>query len=276
MTNASRFIDLNADLGEGFGAWRMGDDEAMLDIVTSANVACGFHAGDPDIMARTFALAKEKGVAIGAHVSYPDLAGFGRRELPMTPAEIERAVAYQIGAAQAMAAYVGYRITHVKAHGALAHVAGRDARVALALARATRAVDPSLTLLAMARSEQTAACTAIGLNVAHEIFADRAYRDDASLAPRGEDGAVIKDADEANARIAAMLDAAAVIAQSGERLATPIDSICVHGDTPGAVEMARRIRDVLEARGFVLRGFAGDLDARTPLDRASPDAQRHA
>jgi UPF0271 protein len=255
MTDVRHSIDLNADLGEGFGAWRMGDDAAMLDVVTSANVACGFHAGDPDIMARTFALARDKRVAIGAHVAFPDLAGFGRREMAMTPKEIERAVAYQIGAAQAMAAYAGHRVTHVKAHGALAHVAGRDADAAQAVAQATRAVDSSLTLLAMALSEQTRAAERAGLRVAHEVFADRAYRDDASLKPRGEAGAVIEDVDMAIIRVRDMLNEGAIVAASGKRLATPIDSICVHGDTPGAVAMTRRLRAALEAEGFVLRAF---------------------
>lgn len=254
---AARHIDLNADLGEGFGQWRMGDDAAMLGLVTSANVACGFHAGDPDIMAKTFALAREKGVAVGAHVAFPDIAGFGRRPLAMTPAEIERAVAYQIGAAQALAAYAGHRVTYVKAHGALANLAETDADVAGALARATRAVEPRLVLLAIALSEQVAAGERAGLKVAHEIFADRAYVDSGRLQPRGEPGAVIADADAALARVRAMLAGGALVTVSGKRLPTPVDSICVHGDSPHAVEMARRLRAGLEADGFVLRAFAG-------------------
>lgn len=254
MTHYS--IDLNADLGEGFGAWRMGDDAAMLGVVTSANVACGFHAGDPDIMAGTFALARENGVAIGAHVAFPDLAGFGRREMALTPEEIARAVAYQIGAAQAIAAYAGHRLTHVKAHGALAHLAGRDTAVADSLAAAIRAVAPNLILLAMALSEQTRAAARVGLRVAHEIFADRAYRDDASLQPRGEAGAVIDDVDQAIARVREMLRESAIVTASGKRLATPIDSICVHSDTQNAVNMARRLRETLEADGCAMRAFA--------------------
>jgi 5-oxoprolinase (ATP-hydrolysing) subunit A len=250
-------IDLNADLGEGFGPWRMGDDAAMLDVVTSANVACGFHAGDPDIMARTFARARERGVAVGAHVGFPDLAGFGRRPMAMTPAEIERAVAYQIGAAQALAALSGHRVTYVKAHGALANIAERDRAVAEALARATRAVDPSLILLAIALSEQVRAGERAGLKVAHEIFADRAYLDDGRLQPRGEPGAVIADAGVALARVGEMLSEGALATVSGRRLKTPIDSICVHGDTAHAVEMARALRAGLEAEGHELRAFAG-------------------
>ncbi|WP_442755000.1 LamB/YcsF family protein [Methylocystis sp. JAN1] len=255
MTTARR-IDLNADLGEGFGPWRMGDDAAMLDVVTSANVACGFHAGDPDIMAATFALAREKRVAVGAHVGFPDLAGFGRRPMAMSAAEIERAVAYQIGAAQALAALCGHRIAYVKAHGALANIAERDADVADALARATRAADASLTLLAIALSEQTRAGERAGLKVAHEVFADRAYVDDGRLQPRGEAGAVITDCDAAMARMRDMLAEGALIAVTGKRLPTPIDSVCVHGDTDHAVEMARRLRAGLEAGGFALRAFS--------------------
>jgi UPF0271 protein len=256
MTQPARRIDLNADLGEGFGAWRMGDDAAMLDIVTSASVACGFHAGDPDIMAQTFALAGQKGVAVGAHVAFPDLVGFGRRPMPMTPAEIERAVAYQIGAAQALAHYAGSRVAYVKAHGALANLAEREPDVADALARATRAVDPKLTLLAIALSEQTRAGERAGLRVAHEIFADRAYLDDGRLQPRREPGAVISDSEAALARVREMIAEGALVAVSGRRLPTPIDSICVHGDTPHAVAVAGSLRAALEAEGFLLRSFA--------------------
>lgn len=254
MTKA---VDLNADLGEGFGQWRMGDDDAMLDIVTSANVACGFHAGDPDIMAKTFARAKEKGVAIGAHVAFPDLAGFGRRALSMTPIEIERTVAYQLGAAQALAAFAGHRISHVKAHGALANIAERDADVAGAIARAIRAIDPSLTFLAIALSEQTRAGERAGLEVAHEIFADRAYMDDGRLQPRSEAGAVIEDIELAAARMRDMLAKGGLRTISGSLLPTRIDSICVHGDGPLAVEMARRLRAALTDEGWRLRAFAG-------------------
>jgi UPF0271 protein len=250
-------IDLNADLGEGFGAWRMGDDESMFGLVTSANVACGFHAGDPDIMARCFSLARERGVAVGAHVSFPDLAGFGRRRIPYSPAEIERLVAYQIGAAQALARCCGHRITHVKCHGALANVAESEPDVARAVARSARAVDPGLVLLAIARSAQVEAAEQAGLRVAHEIFADRTYTDDGRLKPRGQPGAVIEDAAEASARVLVMLEEQAIVAESGARLPTPIDSICVHGDSPHAVEMARLLREALDSAGYRLAPFAG-------------------
>ncbi len=255
MTRMDHRIDLNADLGEGFGQWRMGDDDAMLALVTSANVACGFHAGDPDIMARTFTLARERGVAVGAHVAFPDVAGFGRRAIAMSPQEIERAVAYQIGAAQALATYAGHRIAYVKAHGALANIAERDERVANALARAIRAVDRNLVLLAIACSEQVGAGARAGLAVAHEIFADRAYLDDGRLQSRSDAGAVIVDAEIALRRVKEMLAEGALVTNGGGRLATAIDSICVHGDTAHAVEMARRLRAGLEQDGFRLRAF---------------------
>jgi UPF0271 protein len=250
------FIDLNADLGEGFGPWRMGDDDAMLAIVSSANVACGFHAGDQDIMARTFSRAKERGVAVGAHVGFPDLWGFGRRAIQFSPAEIERIVAYQLGAAMALAAYAGHRISYVKAHGALANIAESDADAAGAIARAVLAVEPSLVLLAIALSEQTRAAERAGLRFAAEIYADRAYMKTGRLKPRREEGAVIDDIGTAIERARMMLAEGALITEDGERLKTSIDSICVHGDNPKAVEMARRLRDALEDANFTLRAFA--------------------
>jgi 5-oxoprolinase (ATP-hydrolysing) subunit A len=249
-------IDLNADLGEGYGPWRMGDDDAMLDVVTSASVACGFHAGDQEIMARTFAHAKEKGVAIGAHVGFPDLWGFGRRAIPLSVAEIEHIVAYQLGAAMALATYSGHRISHVKAHGALANSAESDPSVATAIARAVRVVEPSLTMLAIALSEQTRAAERAGLRVANEIFADRAYTEDGRLKSRRETGAVLKNIDAVIGRARNMIVEGALITESGQRLKTPIESICVHGDNPHAVEMARRLRAALEEEHFTLRAFA--------------------
>jgi len=250
-----RSIDLNADLGEGFGVWRMGDDDAMLRLVTSANIACGFHAGDPEIMARSFRAAREAGVAVGAHVSFPDLAGFGRRALAMSPTEIEHAVAYQIGAAQALARLADHEITYVKAHGALANLAERDARVAQTIADAVAKVDSSLTLLAIARSEQGRAATKAGLRAAQEIFADRAYAEDGSLAPRKEEGAVLHDPQIIVARVLTMLHEGAIVTRSGARLQSKIDSICVHGDTPGAVAIARELRGALQGAGWRLQSF---------------------
>lgn len=238
----------------------MGDDTAMLKLVTSANVACGFHAGGPDLMMDCFRAAKDFGVAIGAHVAFPDVAGFGRRALGLSPTEIEHAVAYQIGAAQALAKLAGHRLSHVKAHGALANLAERDAEAARAIATAVALVDPQLTLLAIARSAQVQAGENAGLRVAHEIFADRAYTEEGRLAPRAEAGAVIDDAEAILARVTKMLEHGALVTRSGGLLPTPIDSICVHGDTPHAVEIVRRLRAGLEAAGWRLHGFAPEKD----------------
>ncbi len=193
MLQRMQSIDLNCDCGESFGVYQMGDDAAMLGIVTSANVACGFHGGDPEVMASTFRIAKENGVAVGAHPGFPDLWGFGRRRLPFSTGEIERLVAYQIGAAQALAAYAGHKITHVKPHGALSNVAMEDRDVARAIARAVRAVDSDLAFLAVARSALEQAGAAERLNVVSEIFADRAYTERGLLLPRTQDGAVLHD-----------------------------------------------------------------------------------
>ena len=251
-----RTIDLNADLGEGFGVWRMGDDDAMLKLVTSASIACGFHAGDPEMMAKSFRAAKVAGVAVGAHVSFPDLAGFGRRALEMSPSEIEHVVAYQIGAAEALARVAQHKLTYVKAHGALANLAERDSKIAGAIADAVAKVDPRLRLLAIARSEQGPPATKAGLSVAQEIFADRAYAEDGRLAPRREAGAVLHDAKTIVARALNMLEDGAIVTRSGARLPTPIDSICVHGDTPGAVAIARALRAALQAAGWRVQSFA--------------------
>jgi UPF0271 protein len=251
-----RAVDLNCDCGEGFGAYAIGDDRAMLDIVTSANVACGFHAGDPDIMAATFALAKEKGVAVGAHPGFADRAGFGRRPMALTAGEIERLVAYQIGAAMALAAQAGHRLTHVKPHGALSNIAMSDAAVARAIARATKAVDPRLVFLAIAGTELERAGTVEGLATVQEIYADRGYTDEGHLAPRGMPGAVLHDAAAAADRAAAMIEEGAVVTLGGRRVPVGIGSICVHGDTPGAVAMARAVRASLEKAGVALRPFA--------------------
>ncbi|GJD55773.1 5-oxoprolinase subunit PxpA [Methylobacterium dankookense] len=251
-----REVDLNADLGEGYGAYACGDDAAMLGIVTSANVACGLHAGDPEIMAATFRLARERGVMVGAHPGFPDLWGFGRRRMPFTPAEIERLVAYQVGAAQALASYAGHRVTYVKAHGALANLAAAERDVADAIARAVRAVDPGLALLAIALTAQVPAGEAQGLAVHQEIFADRGYTEDGQLIARGKPGALITDAQEAADRVLAMVEAGAIVTAGGARLPTPIRSICVHGDSDHAVATARAVRARLEGAGVRLAAFA--------------------
>ncbi|TBW40270.1 LamB/YcsF family protein [Siculibacillus lacustris] len=248
-------VDINSDLGEAFGAWTCGDDSALLGIVTSANVACGFHAGDPDVMADTFALARDSGVAVGAHPGYADLQGFGRRRIPMSEREIERLVAYQIGAAQAVAALAGHRITHVKAHGALANVASAERGVADAVARAIRAVDRDLVHLAIALTEQMAAGERAGLRVVAEVFADRGYAEDGQLVRRGLPGAMIDDPDAAALRALRMVEDQAVVTVGGRRLPTPVESICVHGDGPHAVDAARRIRAQLAAAGVAIAPF---------------------
>ena len=250
-----RSVDLNSDLGEGFGAYRCGDDDAMLAIVTSANVACGLHAGDPEVMARTFAVARERGVAVGAHPGFPDLWGFGRRRLPFSNGEIERLVAYQIGAAAALAAYAGHRITYVKTHGALGNIACEERDVADAVARAIRAVDPGLALLANALTELVAAGEAAGLETHQEIYADRGYTETGQLISRSQPGAMIEGAEEAAARVLAMVEAGAVITAGGKHLPTAIRSICVHGYSDHAVATAGRVRERLEQAGIALKSF---------------------
>jgi 5-oxoprolinase (ATP-hydrolysing) subunit A len=250
-----RSIDLNSDLGEGFGVYTCGDDDAMLSIVTSANVACGLHAGDPEIMARTFATARERGVAVGAHPGFPDLWGFGRRRLPYTNGEIERLIAYQVGAATALAAYAGHRISYVKTHGALGNIACEERGVADAVARAVRAVDRNLPLMSIALTELVAAGEAEGLEVIQEIYADRGYTETGQLIPRGKPGAMIEGAEEAAARVLAMVEAGAVITAGGKHLPTLIRSVCVHGDSSHAVATASRVRTVLEQAGVTVAPF---------------------
>lgn len=249
-------IDLNCDCGESFGAYVMGDDAAMFDIVTSANVACGFHAGDPEVMAETFRIAKNKGVAVGAHPGFPDLWGFGRRRLPFSAAEIERLVAYQIGAAAALASYAGHGLTHVKPHGALSNIATEDEDVARAIARATKTVDPRLVFLAVAGTKLEQAGRAEGLATAREVYADRAYGDDGLLLARSQPGAQLHEPETIAGRVLAMLKEGAVIAASGKRIPVGMKSVCVHGDTPNAVAIARLVRGRLSEAGIALRSFA--------------------
>jgi len=243
-------INLNADLGEGLGPWRMGDDAAMLDIVTSANIACGGHAGDPNVMRETVRLAKESGVSIGAHPSYPDLQGFGRRAMALAPAELESQMAFQIGALAGIAALEAAQVTHVKPHGALNNLACVDRAVADTICRAVRTVDQTLILLAPAASQLVVAGNAAGLRVVEEIFADRAYLPDGQLVPRARPDAMIHGAAASLAHVLAMLEAGALIAVDGTRIATSIGSICVHGDNPDAVSVARHLREQLGARGY--------------------------
>ncbi len=244
-------LNLNADLGESFGAWRMGDDAALLPLVQSANLACGFHAGDPIVMKRTVAAAYAQNVSLGAHPSYPDLQGFGRRPLKCSAEEVEAFVLYQIGALDAFARAHGGRVSHVKPHGALSNDACRDPALAGAIAGAVKAYDKNLILLAPALSALATAGVAAGLKTGLEIYADRTYEDDAQLTPRGQAGAVLHDPRESLAHVEAMLDAGGLVARSGKILATPIHSVCVHGDGPRAVATAALLNKAL-ARRFTL------------------------
>lgn len=245
-------INLNADLGEGYGPWRLGDDDAMLTIVASASIACGGHAGDPDVMRRTVRLARQNGVSIGAHPSYPDLQGFGRRAMALSPTELENQIAAQVGALTAIAALEAARVTHVKPHGALNNLACVDRGVADTICRSIRAIDRELILLAPAASQLVVAGHAAGLAVVEEIFADRAYMPDGQLVPRARADAMIHGAEACLAHVLTMLDAGALIAIDGTRLPTPIGSICVHGDSPDAVAIARHLRRQLAAAGYAL------------------------
>jgi len=249
-------LNLNADLGESFGAWEMGRDAELLASIDSANIACGFHAGDPLVMRRTLQRAKAAGVGVGAHVSFPDLQGFGRRPMTIPPAELEAIVLYQLAALDGMARTEGLAMGHVKPHGALSNMACTDAALARTVAGAIKAFDPALILLAPALSELARAGCAAGLPVVEEIFADRAYLDDGSLAPRSRPDAMIHGAEASLAHVVAMLDEQALISVSGARLPTAIGSICVHGDGPDAVRTARFLRAELLARGARLAPLA--------------------
>lgn len=242
-------IDLNSDLGEGFGAWRMGDDAAMLEIVTSANVACGYHAGDPVIMDRTARAALANRVDLGAHVSFPDLAGFGRRAMQIEPRELELHIVYQLGALDGIARAAGHRVTHVNAHGALGNIVCADRGTADTLVRAIRAFDPRLAVLVLSNTEIERAAEAGGLAVHRLFLADRAYDRHGQLVSRRLPGALIADEAAILARVARVLDDRSVVTIEGETLSIGVDSIMVHGDTAGAVGIARAIRRHIEAGG---------------------------
>jgi UPF0271 protein len=248
-------IDLNADLGEGFGAYRHDQDAELLTLVTSANVACGFHAGDPLIMRATVAAAVTHGVAVGAHPGYPDLLGFGRRDLGATAAEITAYMIYQIGALQAVCHSAGTRLRYVKAHGALYNRAVVDRSVAEAIAEGVRAADSQLTLLGLANSHLLTAGRALGLRTAAEAFADRAYARDGSLVPRSQAGAVLHDVSAVVARTVRMASTGRVMSIDGEELSVHADSICVHSDTPGATDLLRAIRRGLADAGVNVAPF---------------------
>ena len=248
MTN----IDINCDLGESFGAWSMGDDAGVMPWITSANIACGFHAGDFSTMHKTVLLAKQHGVAVGAHVSLPDLQGFGRREMKVAPNDAYAMTLYQVGALAAFARAADMRIAHVKPHGALYNIAAKDAALADAIARAVRDFDAKVVLVGLAASELPRAGHALGLRVAHEAFADRRYESDGSLTPRGVEGALIEDADAAVAQAVRIATQGKVDVRTGGTRELCADTICVHGDRPDAATFARRLHDALTAAGVEL------------------------
>lgn len=250
-------VDLNADMGESFGPWVMGRDADLLEIVTSANIACGQHAGDWDVMAQTMALAEERGVGIGAHPGFADIQGFGRQRIQMPLDSLGNLIRYQLGAAQAIAMAHGTAVRHLKMHGAMANMAAENLDMARACYKAVLSVAPDITIMVLAGTAQEAAARELGCNTACEIFADRAYNDDATLVDRRLDGAVIHDPAEASRRVLDMVRAGAIITQSGKRLPMRIDTICLHGDTEGAVAIARAVRDGLAANGIKLARLEG-------------------
>jgi UPF0271 protein len=246
-------IDLNSDVGESFGAWTMGADEAVLAHVTSANIACGLHAGDPQTIARTVAICKQYNVAVGAHPGVPDLAGFGRRNLAMSPDEAYTSVLYQVGAVRAFAQAQGLPLHHVKAHGALYNMAAKDAELAYAICRAVHDIDPQLVVYGLAGSRWIDAAQRARVRVAQEVFADRTYQDDGSLTPRTQPNALITDAQRAIDQAIGMATRGEVIAVSGKRVPVVAQTLCIHGDKPGAAEFARRIGAALRERGIAVR-----------------------
>jgi UPF0271 protein len=248
-------IDINCDMGESFGPWTMGADEAVMPSITSANVACGAHAGDPRVMRRTVRAAREHGVAVGAHPGFADLQGFGRREIQADPAEVEDSLIAQIGALAAIARAEGVAVRHVKAHGALYNMAARDRRLADAIARAIKAFDPALIMFGLPQSPLIDAGIAAGLRVAAEGFADRSYEPDGSLTPRSRPGAVIHDATVVVERAVLMVRDGIVLTPDGKQIPLKVDTICVHGDTPGAPELTKRIRAGLDAAGIQVRSL---------------------
>lgn len=253
----TRTLDLNCDMGESFGAYKLGEDAAMLELVSTANIACGFHAGDPVVMRRTIRMAKEAGVSIGAHPSFSDLYGFGRRRISgERPEDLEAQLIYQIAAMQGMAAVEGHRMTHVKTHGALGNMAAVDPDLAALCVRAVHAVDPSLTFISLPYSETYAAAERLGLAVACEIYADRSYTDAGELTPRSEPGAVIHDPQQSLDQVLEMVVNGVIPTTGGARLPVEPATLCVHGDTPGAVEIARTLRAALEENGVTIAPFA--------------------
>jgi UPF0271 protein len=248
-------IDLNSDVGESFGRWRLGDDEAVLALVTSANVACGFHAGDPRTLRQTCEVAAERGVVVGAQVGYRDLAGFGRRFIDVDPLELTDDVLYQIGALDAMARAAGTSVRYVKPHGALYNTAVHHERQAQAVVDAVVAYDAGLPLLGLPGSQLLERGERAGLRTVREAFADRGYTPEGTLVPRTEEGAVLSDAAEVGRRVVQMVTEGSVVAADGSEVSLDAESVCVHGDSPGAVAMAESVRAGLEAAGVEIKAF---------------------
>ncbi|NSY39081.1 LamB/YcsF family protein [Leisingera sp. ANG59] len=253
----TKTVDLNADMGESFGPWNMGDDAALLDIVSSANIACGFHAGDPDVMARTMALARDNGVGIGAHPGFMDLQGFGRRKMQVPHGTLANMIRYQLGAARGMAQAAGTEVRHLKLHGALSNMACIDHAMARACYEAALDVDPDVIIMVLAATAMEEVVRELGCNWCGEIFADRAYNDDGTLVDRSLPGAVIHDPALAGPRILQMVEEGTIITESGKRIPAAIDTICLHGDTAEAVALAASVRSSLTAGGIAIRQFPG-------------------
>lgn len=253
-------VDLNADMGESYGPWTMGDDAAVLNIVTSANIACGGHAGDADVMAATMTLAHKNGVGIGAHPGFMDIAGFGRNRLHIPRATLQNQIRYQVAAHIGMARSVGAEVRHLKLHGAVSNMSAEDENMARDLYEAALSVAPDLIVMVLAATAQQDAVKKLGCKWAGEIFADRAYNDNATLVDRSLPGAVIHDAALAGKRMVEMVHASAIITESGKHIKTQIDTICLHGDTAEAVQIATSVRKELEAAGVTLRKFQGHAD----------------
>lgn len=253
-------VDLNSDMGEGFGPWKMTDNAGLLKIVTSANIACGFHAGDADTMAMTMRLATTAGVGIGAHPGFPDLQGFGRRQMQIPLPTLANMVRYQVGAAQAMARAAGGEVRHLKLHGALSNMACKDAEMARACFEAALDVAPDIIIMGLAATEMETVCRELGCKWAGEIFADRAYNADGTLVDRRLPGAMIHDGAEAARRMVEMVRAGAIITDDGTKLPTRVDTICIHGDSAKAVAFSSEVRKGLEAAGIAISQFDG-----TPL-----------
>lgn len=253
----AKSVDLNADMGESFGPWRMGRDADLLKIVTSANIACGFHGGDPDVMAETMRAAVEAGVGIGAHPGFADLQGFGRRRMEVPHPTLANMIRYQVGAALGMARSVGGTVRHLKLHGALSNMTSEDETLARVCYEAALSVAPDLAIMVLAGTAQERAARDLGAAWAGEIFADRAYEPDGTLVDRRKPGAMIHDPAVAGPRMAEMVRAGAILTADGTRLPARIDTICCHGDTPESVEIARAVRAALEADGITVRTLQG-------------------